>query len=82
MRTATKATRTYSLDRQILSEVRKTKGKLSESERVNRLLRTALDLENRAALEGEIADFFANAPEDRVERRAFETAGEAAWMRD
>ena len=50
MRTATKATRTFSLDREILAEVKRTKGDLSESERVNRLLRTALDLERRAAL--------------------------------
>ena len=82
MRTATKATRTFSLDREILAEVKRTKGDLSESERVNRLLRTALDLERRAALEREIMDFFAANREDRAERRAFESASRASWARE
>lgn len=81
MRTATKAARTFSLDREILVEVKRTKGDLSESERVNRLLRFALDLEKRAALEREIASFFANR-EDRAERRAFESRSRASWARE
>jgi hypothetical protein len=82
MRTATKAARTFSLDKEILVEVKRTKGDLSESERVNRLLRTALDLERRAALEREIAGFFAAKREDRVERRAFESASRTSWARE
>jgi hypothetical protein len=49
---------------------------------VNRLLRFALDLERRAALDREIAGFFGAAPADREERRAFESASIAPWTRD
>ena len=79
---AVKTTRTFSFDREILAEVKLTKGSSSESRRVNDLLRLALDLEKRAALEREIAGFFGSAPADRAERRAFESATLAAWTRD
>jgi hypothetical protein len=82
MRQAVKATRTFSLDKKILAEVKRTRGDLSESERVNRLLRFALDLEKRAALEREIAGFFAVDPEDRAERWAFESANRTSWARE
>jgi hypothetical protein len=48
-----RANKTFSLDKEILAEVKRTKGALSESERVNRLLRFALDLEKRADLHAE-----------------------------
>ena len=76
-----KATKTFSLDREVLAEVKRTKGSLSESERVNRLLRFALDLERRAALEQEVADFFAAAPAGRADRRAFQSAALKPWAR-
>ncbi|HXK03722.1 MAG TPA: hypothetical protein VMS37_15075 [Verrucomicrobiae bacterium] len=79
---ATKAIKTFSLDKEILVEVKRTKGKLSESERVNGLLRSALDLERRTALAEEAALFFARQSDDRLERRAYEAAGLAAWKRD
>ena len=82
MRAATKATRSFSLDRDVLAEVKRTRGALSESERVNRLLRTALEREKRAALEREIADFFASKSNDRRERRAFESASVVSWARE
>ena len=82
MRTATKATKTFSVDKEILAEVRRTKGDLSESERVNRLLRFALDLEKRTALEREIAGFFAAERKDRAERRALESASRSSWARE
>jgi hypothetical protein len=82
MGAAVRATRTFSLDKEILTEIRETKGDLSESERVNRLLRLALDLEKRAALEREIAGFFADAPAGRAERRAFQSASLKSWARD
>ena len=81
MRIATRDTRTFSLDRKILAEVKRTKGGLSESERVNRLLRRALDLERRAALDAEAASFFASVRGDQKERRAFEYAAVASWTR-
>jgi hypothetical protein len=74
MRTVTKATKTFSLDRDILADVKRTKGAVSESERVNRLLRSALDLEKKAALEQEASSFFAAASTERKERRSFQTA--------
>jgi hypothetical protein len=74
MRAAIKATKTFSLDRDILASVKKTKGTASESERVNQLLRTALDLERKAARDREAADFFSAAPRDRKERRALQRA--------
>ncbi len=77
-----KAIRTFSLDRQVLDEIKRTKGAVSESKRVNDLLRLALDREKRDALEREIAGFFASAPRDAAERRAFESSTAASWARD
>jgi hypothetical protein len=82
MRTAARTTRSFSLDREILAEVKRTRGTLSQSERVNRLLRLALDLERRAALERETASFYRSAPADRTERRAFESATMESLARD
>jgi hypothetical protein len=62
--------------------VQRTKGAQSESQRVNSLLRFALNLERKAALEREAASFFAGASGDPRERRAFKRAGIAAWSRD
>ena len=82
MRTAAKAIKTFSLDKEVLAEVKRTKGAGSESERVNNLLRFALDLEKRASLYREAAGFFRRMPEDRRERRAYEAATIASWGRD
>jgi hypothetical protein len=82
MRIASKATKSFSLDTEILAEVKRTKGNLSESERVNRLLRLALDTERRSALEREIARFFASEESDRDERTAFGFASLASWARE
>jgi len=82
MRTTARATRSFSLDREILAEIRRTRGALSQSERVNRLLRLALDWERRAALDRETASFYGSAPADRTERRAFESATIESLARD
>jgi Arc/MetJ family transcription regulator len=82
MRAAIKATKTFSLDRDILASVKRTKGTASESERVNQLLRTALDLEMKKAHEREAADFFSDAPKDRKERQAFQKAALNALARE
>jgi len=82
MRTTARATQSFSLDREILAEVKRTRGTLSQSERVNRLLRLALDLERRAALERETASFYGSAAGDRIERRAFESATIESLARD
>jgi hypothetical protein len=82
MRNVTKAIKTFSLDKEILIEVKRTKGACSESERVNNLLRFALDLEKKASLYKEAAGFFRRAPDDRRERRAYEAATVRSWARD
>ncbi|MEP6963140.1 MAG: hypothetical protein ABI995_13755 [Acidobacteriota bacterium] len=78
----TRKAKTLSLDRDLLAEITRTKGPHSESERVNRLLRFALELERRTELEQEAARFYASRPDDGGERRAFEAAGISSWSRD
>ena len=82
MRTAARATHSFSLDREILAEIKRTRGALSQSERVNRLLRLALDLERRAALDRESASFYGSSPADRTERAAFQSATIESLTRD
>ena len=82
MGAATKSNKTFSLDREILVEVKRTKGAGSESERVNNLLRSALDMERRAALRDEAAVSFAGTLDDRKERRSYEGATIRSWARD
>jgi len=79
---ALKATRTFSLDKELLDEIKRTKGALSESKRVNDLLRLALDREKHVTLEREIAAFFASTPADRAEREAFESSTSVSWTRE
>ena len=82
MRTPTKVIKTFSLDKEVLAEVKRTRGAGSESARVNQLLRFALDLEKRASLYKEAAGFFGRTPDDRRERRAYEAANIRSWARD
>ena len=82
MRSATKKTRSYSLDPDVLSEVNRTKGDASASERVNQLLKFALEAERRASLSQEAAQFFSTAPDDREERRALQKATIRSWARE
>jgi hypothetical protein len=74
MRTPTKARKTFSLDATILAEIRRTEGAISKTERVNHLLRFALDAEKRAALYQEAGSFYSSEPDDRKERRAWQAA--------
>jgi hypothetical protein len=82
MSTASKATQTFSLDKEVLAEVKRTKGKASASERVNHLLKFALELEKKAALHEEAAGFFTAGPGDRHEQRAYRAAAVRSWSRD
>jgi len=82
VRAATKSNKTFSLDKEILVEVKRTKGAGSESERVNNLLRSALDIERRAALREEAAVFFgllASVPV-WLTSRAYPLLPVAAWV--
>lgn len=56
-RAALRKTRSFSLDPKLLSEVERTRGDISASERVNQLLSYALEMERKAALYAEAADF-------------------------
>jgi len=81
MRAAVRRTRSFSLDPEVLSEVHRTKGRGSASERVNHLLKSALEMERKASLSREAAQFFATLPDDREERRAFQKANLRTWTR-
>ncbi len=79
---AVRRTRSFSLDPAVLSEIQRTKGNVSASERVNQLLEYALEMERKANLYQEAAQFFASAPEERGERHAFQRAGLRSWTRE
>lgn len=80
--TALRKTRSFSLAPDLLSEIQRTKGNVSASERVNQLLAFALEMERRADLYLEAADFFADVPQAREERRAFQGASLRSWKRE
>jgi Arc/MetJ family transcription regulator len=65
--------KTLTVDENVLAEVERTKGECSTSERVNELLRRALDLERRDRLQREAALFYSEV-EDRQEEQAFQIA--------
>ncbi len=80
---AVRKTRSFSLDPELLSAIERTKGSASASERVNQLLKYALETERKASLYQEAAQFFSSAPplDDRAERRAFQKAELKSWSR-
>ena len=82
MPTATRTTRTFSLERDVLKEVEQTKGAVSTSERVNRLLKVGLEIERRQRLHAEAAAFFGESEEDRTDRHAFQKASIKAITRE
>jgi hypothetical protein len=79
VRSALKKTRSFSLDPDVLTQVERTKGNASASERVNQLLKCALEMERKASLYDEAARFFSTVPDDREERRAFQKANRRTW---
>ncbi len=82
MRSALRKTRSFSLDPELLSEIDRTKGHDSASQRVNALLKYALEMERKATLREEAAQFFASAQNTRQERRAFQRASIKSWSRE
>jgi diphthamide biosynthesis methyltransferase len=79
MRKATSLT----ISSDILAEIATTKGAGSTSDRVNNLLKRALELEKRERLEQEAAEFFGNnAANSDTERAAFQKASKNAISRD
>jgi hypothetical protein len=81
LRSKLKKPQSYSLDPGIVLEIQRTKGEASASERVNQLLSYALEMERKASLSQEAAEFFADATDDRQERRAFQKASLKSWAR-
>ena len=81
LRSKLRKTQSYSLDPRIVSEIQRTRGQASASERVNQLLRYALETERKASLAEEAGQFFMRLPNDRQERRAFQKANLKTWAR-
>jgi hypothetical protein len=69
------------VDESVLAEVERTKGEGSTSERVNELLKRALDLERQDKLQQEAALFYSET-EDRQEERSFQKASLRSIARD
>lgn len=65
--------KTLTLEESLLAAVERTKGKRSTSERVNELLKRALNLEREDELEREAARFYSDTG-NRQEERAFQKA--------
>jgi predicted secreted protein len=82
MATATRTTKTFSLETEVLKEIERTKGDASASERVNNLLKTGLEVERVRRLENEASAFFSDDAEDRSSRKAFQSASVKAAFRD
>lgn len=74
MATATRTTKSFSLDTAVLRELERTKGAASTSERVNQLLKKGLEIERQQSLDAEAAAFFSADSDDRAARRAFQQA--------
>jgi hypothetical protein len=75
--------KTFTVEESLLTLVERSKGDRSTSERVNELLKLALEVERRNELEHEAALFYsAVKQEDRREERAFEKASLRSFERD
>jgi len=75
--------KSFTISHEILSEIESTKGSGSTSERVNGLLKRALEMERRENLEREAAQFFsADCAPERAERNAFQRATKKTLSRD
>jgi hypothetical protein len=71
----------FSLEPDVVAEVERTKGPVSTSQRVNELLKSALEMERKAGLAQEAAEFFESASDEREERRVFQKANVRTWTR-
>ena len=75
--------KTFTIEESVLAAVERTKGKRSTSERVNELLKLALEQEQCQALEQEAARFYSIANQsDRTEERAFQHASSRRMRRE
>jgi hypothetical protein len=78
-----KQARSFTISKDILEAIADTKGSVSASERVNELLRRALELEQRERLEQEAAEFFTKKKDEHStrERAAFQKASKQSLSR-
>ncbi len=75
--------KTFTVEESLLAVVENTKGDRSTSERVNELLKLALELEQRDALEREAALFYSTpSRSERQAERAFQKASLRSFTRD
>lgn len=76
--------KTFTIGKDILAEIADSKGSASTSERVNELLRRALELERHEKLEQEAAEFFSteSGADSARERAAYRKASRRVLSRD
>lgn len=74
--------KTITVEESILADLERSRGSRSTSERVNELLKFALQQEAKQALEREAATFYSENQNDRTERRAFQKASLRSLQRD
>ena len=83
MRKATRTAKSFTVDRDVLTYVVRSRGRGSVSERVNEFLRRAIVQEEYDRVEREAAEFFATeSAAERRERRAFRKATLRSLARD
>ena len=76
-------TASFTLDQDLLDYLSRTRRGRSRSQRVNELLRRAVELEQQARLEAEAAAFFKSAPRsERAETRALQRIARKSLARD
>jgi len=74
--------KTITVEESILADLERSRGSRSTSERVNELLKLALEQEARQDLEREAAKFYSGNTSERAERRAFQKASLRSLERD
>ena len=77
-----RVTRSFSLDGAVARQIETTRGSRSASDRVNTLLKRALEAERYVQLEREAAEFFSGSKGDRDDERAFREAALKVWTRE
>lgn len=81
MSSAARTTKTFSLDKELIRKIERTKGSVSTSQRVNELLKAGLEAERRESLSREAAKFF-QGEQDRAEREDFQSASVRSLARE
>lgn len=74
--------KTFTVEQSVLEEVERTKGDSSTSERVNELLKRALEQERQEALERDAQLFYSDIGKDRREERAFQKASRRSLAKE